>query len=133
MLLTMYNMHSHPDRYTRGAIVGEMEVNTDDVLPSLPEHVSVLHTPGNFETEYFDGIDFVPRKSISAAFDLTIAPVGATVTLSDLPIPCALMVNAEFVEVNDGSLELELGFQGAHIVEAIETEYEMKRWVVYAT
>ena len=133
MVFTMYNLESHPERHLRGMIDGELEVLTDDIPASLAEHVATTPTPADYETEYYDGVMVKARAPVNAEFDATMGIVGSVLTLSELPIPCMLQINTEQVEVDDGSLELELEYAGVYLVQAIEAKYEMKQWVVYAT
>jgi len=132
MILTMYVMQSHPDRHRRGMILGQLEVDTVDIPGSLPANVSVVNSVADFETEYCDGINILPRQAITA----TLGPetlIGSTVTLSGLTDPCMLYVNAVAIEVVGGSYDLLLDKAGDHIIEVNEATCELKRWVITAT
>jgi hypothetical protein len=106
------------------------------ISPKLPpSNAEFICVEGEYPGSLYYGENGVPvpRQPLPAVLDRTSAVVGETVTLSDLPVPCRVRVDAKTVNVTDGILTMTPQAPGQYIVIIDEVQYLPATYLIEVT
>ena len=97
--------------------------------PSTDKFICV---EGEYPSGQYYGKNGVPtlREPIPVTLDHREIALGETVTLSGLPVPCAVQVDAMVVEVTDGILKITPSTVGEYVIHIDEVQYVPITFVV---